>query len=148
MKKIAFFLLLTGTVLACSKDKFQTKPQLRLKSHSGVVANNQESFFQAIVEYTDKEGDIQDSFYFKKTRINLRETAVSDSDFYFKVPEFPARTQGELQVSIPGTAMAASTNPRIPGSDPAVNENDTLIVKMVARDKAGNWSDTLIINNV
>jgi hypothetical protein len=37
---------------------------------------------------------------------------------------------------------------RIPGSNPVRNEIDTLRLKIVAKDKAGNKSDTLVVNNV
>ena len=148
MKKYFGLFLLLGILVACGKDKFETKPQLTLKS-----VNSREVPFNGnlvvTLEFTDKEGDVNDSLYVIRERINKRGPVVAPpSDF--KIPNFPNRDQGEFQINFDFQTQLAFgfTSIRIPGTDPSQFEPDSLILKFVARDKEGNLSDTLVVDKI
>jgi hypothetical protein len=68
----------------------------------------------------------------------------------YTIPDFPATSKGEFDVTLTyqfGLVFGLSPI-RIPGSNPVQNEPDTLSLKFVARDRAGNKSDTLTISNI
>ncbi len=136
------------TIIACGKDRFQTVPQLRLKSRStDVVPIN--GTLRLNVEYTDKEGDVSDSLLIVRQRLNIRGPVTLPVSPY-KIPDFPKTDKGEFEISLAyqfGLVFGLSPI-RITGSNPVRNEIDTLRLKIVARDKAGNKSDTLVVDNV
>lgn len=142
--KLAISGILAAAVLfACNKDKFQTKPQLTIKSvSSDVIPFNGSIRFR--IEFTDKEGDVQDSFLVKKVRLNQRVVPTNLDSFWAQIPDFPNTSKGEIFVDLPYQAILSATNPpNIPGSTPPAKESDTLVVKFLARDNAGNKSDTI-----
>jgi hypothetical protein len=56
MKKAVFFCLVAAAFAACSKDKFQTIPQVTITSFGpDVVFKGQR--FELLADITDKEGD-------------------------------------------------------------------------------------------
>jgi hypothetical protein len=62
----------------------------------------------------------------------------------------PNTDKGEFEISLNyqfGLVFGLSPL-RVPGSNPVRNEVDTLRLKIVARDAAGNKSDTLVVDNV
>jgi hypothetical protein len=70
MKRILIVALIAGIFTACSKDKFETVPQIDIKEFGPEeVVKGQMIELRAIVR--DKEGDIQDSLYVVKKRYNL-----------------------------------------------------------------------------
>jgi hypothetical protein len=149
MKTGLFFVSLFFTVLlACSKDKFQTKPQLKFKSkNTDVVAQN--GTLRVTLEYTDKEGDVDDSLFVVRQRLNRRGSVTLPASPY-PIPKFPDTNKGEFEITMTyqfGLVFGLSPL-RVIGSNPAKNEPDTLNLKFVARDKAGNKSDTLTLNNI
>jgi len=135
-------------IIACGKDKFQTIPQLTLKSmNPEVVPVN--GTLRLNIEYTDKEGDVSDSLFIVRQRLNVRGPVQLPQSPY-DVPDFPHTDKGEFEVSLAYQIGLIFGLPplRIPGSNPVKNEIDTLRLKIVAKDKAGNKSDTLVVNNV
>ena len=151
MKKVFLAtVLFAGILFACSKDKFQTKPQLRLKSVSNkLVPVN--GTLEVELEYTDKEGDVDSILVIRKQRLNIRPVSPTVRDsLKFTVPEFPNKDRGEISMVLNyQTHLIHAQSPlTIPNSNPAKREPDTLNLKFVLKDKAGNVSDTLIINNV
>ena len=135
-------------MIACGKDKFQTIPQLTLKSmNPEVVPVN--GTLRLNIEYTDKEGDVSDSLFTVRQRLNVRGPVQLPQSPY-DVPAFPHTDKGEFEVSLAYQIGLIFGLPplRIPGSNPVKNEIDTLRLKIVAKDKAGNKSDTLVVNNV
>ena len=139
-------LIFTTSVLllvACSKDKFQTKPQLKLISlNTTIVIPN--STLQVLLECTDKEGDVDDSLIVVRKRLNKR-GAITLPPSPYKIPEFTNTSSIEFQLSLNYQFGLVFGIPplRIPGT--TFNEPDTLSLKFVARDKAGNKSDTLTV---
>lgn len=146
--RIWIALIVIVAMIACGKDKFETKPQLTLKSQKpDVVPVN--GTLQLDIEYTDKEGDVSDSLFIVRQRLNVRGPVQLQPGPY-DIPDFPHTDKGEFEISLAYQAGLIFGLPplRIPGSNPVKNEIDTLRLKIVAKDKAGNKSDTLVVNNV
>lgn len=149
MKQFLFFAGALLLLVACNKDKFQTKPQLKLVSVSSeeVPVN---SDLKVVLQFTDKEGDVSDTMFITKQRLNTHvETTVRDT-MEFAIAEFPKSRKGEFEINLSyqNELISAQTPRRIPGSDPPKFEPDTLRIKFVAKDKGGNKSDSLILNNI
>lgn len=148
MKRYFGLFLMLGTLAACDKDKFETKPQLEIKS-----VNNREVPFNGnlvvTLNFTDKEGDVNDSLFVIRERINVRGPFVAPPS-PFKIPSFPERNQGEIQVNFDFQTQLISglSSIRIPGTVPSQYERDSLRLKFVARDREGNLSDTVVLDNI
>jgi hypothetical protein len=143
--KLVVFLAIAFIVYSCSKDKFQTKPQLEVKEVSNFFIPINGST-KVTLQFTDQEGDIDDSIWVKKQRLNLRVVQTFLDSLRFKVPEFPNNKKGELELVLSHASMVSALNPpNIPGTIPPQKESDTISVKMAIRDKAGNASDSVTV---
>lgn len=134
-------------LIACGKDKFQSKPSLTLKSISSKtipVSGN----MTIELEYRDKEGDLaNDTLMFLKVRNNENvQTTIRDT-LELLLPDFPKRSQGVIQLNLDyqNYLISAETPPSKPGGG---HESDSLTMKFVVRDSAGNESDTLVIDDI
>jgi hypothetical protein len=135
-------------ILGCGKDKFQTVPSLRVKSVSTDVVPLNGSL-RVTLEFTDKEGDVHDSIWVKKKRINLRTTATLRDSLVYKIPTYPDKNSGEFEITLDFQSILSAINPpNIPGSNPPRKEPDTLNVKFAVRDKAGHISDSVSIGQI
>lgn len=146
--RISLLAIIAFVVIACGKDRFQTVPQLKLKSRStDIVPLNGTLVLD--IEFTDKEGDVRDSLLIVRERLNASGRVQLPASPY-GIPDFPHTDRGEFEVSLSYQfGLIFGLGPlRIPGSSPARNEVDTLRLKIVARDAAGNKSDTLVVDNV
>jgi len=132
---IAFF--------GCNKDKFQTIPQIRIKSLNGNVFPLNTDL-RVTLEITDKEGDVDDSLYVSRQRLNVRAPLNLPAARY-KIPEYPNKSTAEFVLTVPyGLGLTVGYLPiRIPGSSPARFEPDTMRLKFLVKDKAGNKSDSV-----
>ena len=149
MRLIFAIILVSALILACSKNKLTTTPKLQLESiNSKTVPVN--GTLSLVLKFGDKEGDISDTFYVKKIRLNRRAVATVRDSFFYKVPEVPARTyRGEFQIDMDyQTILSAISPPVIPGSNPPQKEADTLMLKLATKDKANHISDTLVIPQI
>jgi hypothetical protein len=149
MKKLIFAGLAPLLWLtACNKDKYQTKPQISIKSVStDVVPINGSATF--VLSYTDKEGDISDTLYVRKTRINKTTVATVRDYIFYKIPDFPDYPKGEINVMLDyQTILSAITPPPIPGSNPPQPQPDTLNIKFWIKDKGGNISDSVTAEKI
>jgi hypothetical protein len=143
--KILFSLLAISTVvlISCKKDRFQTKPTIKVKEINGnfVPVNGK---FVITLEATDKEGDVQDSVIIIKQRLNKRVVATIRDTLRYKFPTFPKNNvilvQAELDYQ---SILSAISPPFIPNSTPPKRELDTLRLRLAVRDNAGNTSDTI-----
>lgn len=135
-------------LLACNKDKFQTKPTIKIKSiNTDFVPLN--GNYVITLECTDKEGDVQDSVIIIKQRLNKRVVATLRDTLRYKFPTFPQNTRTQVQATLDYQSILSALNPpNIPGSNPLKKENDTLILKLAVRDNAGNTSDTIVTPQV
>ncbi len=146
--RLLFFSLLLFAVLACSKDKFQTIPHLKFKSkNTDVVPFN--GSLRITLQYTDKEGDVNDSIFVVRQRLNRKGSVTLPASPY-NIPDFPNTIKGEFEITLSyqfGLIFGLAPI-RVAGSNPVRNEPDTLNLKFVAKDKAGNKSDTLTVSNI
>jgi len=124
-------------MVACSKDKLETIPSIKIKriSSSEVVPGQT---LQIFLEYSDKEGDLsKGELTYVRDRTNIRpieNPAANDKTdtARYTLPEFPKATTGEIQVNIPYDFLT---------EDP--NDNDTMILRLMVIDTKGNKSDTI-----
>jgi hypothetical protein len=144
MKFILFVLtVFVVTVIACNKDKFQTKPTISIKSiNTDFVPLNGNLIIT--LECTDKEGDVQDSVIIIKRRLNKRVVTTVRDTLRYKFPIFPLSTKTEVVATLGYQDILSAQNPpNIPGTNPPQKERDTLILKLAVRDNAGHTSDTI-----
>lgn len=133
-------------VIACEKNDFETKPKITIKSVNKLVEQGQP--FIVDIEFTDKEGDVSDSLFIVKQRLNKNDPKKERRIFDYKIPNFPNTSKGQITFSISYTDLNNIEDIRIPGTNPSRSEPDTLTFKFVVKDKGGNFSDTLILNDV
>ena len=137
-------LLISGiALLSCNKDKAATKPSIKITSLNG----NFIPFGGTLVvemDFTDKEGDISNTIFVQKIRKNIRTTATIRDTFSLAVPSFPSKSSGEIQLALDyNNYLVSAINPPKVGTPPNQrNEDDTLEIRFVLRDLAGNVSDT------
>jgi hypothetical protein len=131
------------TVIACNKDKFLTKPTIKIKSLNSEYVPLNGSLIITL-ECTDKEGDVQDSIFIVKRRLNRRVVPTLRDTLRYKFPIFPNTPRTEVVATLDyQTILSASSPPNIPGTNPPQKELDTLILKLAVRDRAGHISDTI-----
>lgn len=149
MKTGALFTFLFIIIFsACNKDTVTTKPQLEFKSKNTDVVQVNESLY-VVLGFTDKEGDADDSLFVVRQRLN-KKGAVTMPPSNYTIPKIPTFTKGEFEITLSyqfGLIFGLSPI-RIPGTNPTKYEPDTLNLKFVARDMAGNKSDTLTLSNI
>ncbi|HYF33591.1 MAG TPA: hypothetical protein VD993_20845 [Chitinophagaceae bacterium] len=148
MRRILVTMFIIATIaVACDKNKFQTKPTLTLKAMNGDIIPAGASLILDF-EFTDKEGDVSDSIFVFKTRINKVKTATVRDNFALPVPEFPKNTKGEVQVTLDHSFYLVSAIQ--PPKDQATGKfhDDTLMLRFVLRDRAGNASDTTSVGPI
>ena len=149
--RIWLALIIVFGMIACDKDKFQTVPQLTLRSirpePPEAVDPVRNPNLRINIEYTDKEGDVSDSLFITRQRLNQKRPSTSAESPY-DIPTFPTMDKGEFEITLNYyTHLTFNLTPiSIPGA--SKNEIDTLRLKIVAKDKAGNKSDTLVVDNV
>ncbi|MEO6070230.1 MAG: hypothetical protein ABIN57_11600 [Chitinophagaceae bacterium] len=148
MKKYIFTFLVLVAIIACNKEKFQTKPTLKVLS-SNTKKVPLSGTLSVKLEFTDKEGDVSDSLLVIRQRINKR-MPVTLKALPYKIPDFPKTTKGEINIFMDyyGDLTLQLDAIRIPGSNPSRNEPDTMNIKFVAKDKGGHYSDTASLNNI
>jgi len=146
--RILLAVIIVFGMISCDKDKFETVPQLEYKSrNTDIVPVN--GSLRLNVEFRDKEGDVSDSVLIVRQRLNKRGPVQLPANPY-GIPDFPKTDKGEFEITLEYQfhLITGLTPIRITGSNPVKNEVDTLRLKIVARDKGGNKSDTLVVDNV
>ncbi len=142
-RSVLFFLFVAG-IVACNKDKFATKPSLKIKSVNGnfVPAG---AVLSVDMEFTDKEGDVSNTLFVQKIRLNQKVVPTIRDTFSLIVPEFPSKNKGEILVDLEyNNYLVSAINPPKTGTPPNERyEDDTLIIRFALRDLAGNVSDTV-----
>ena len=130
-----FIFSLATLLIACGKDKYETKPLLEIKDYS-----SKEIFLGTTltirINYFDKEGDLsQAPIIGILKRLNifpLPPTQDKVDTVKTNLPEFPKNDNGEISFSLPYDFLKESTV-----------ENDTIMFRFAVTDKAGNTSDTV-----
>jgi len=147
--RILLAVIIIFGIIACGKDKFETKPQLEYLSRNTEVVEVSQPL-RLNIEFRDKEGDVSDTLFIVRQRLNKKGTVQLPASFYL-IPDFPKTDKGEFEITLDYSQhlTSALTAIPIPGSgNPSKKEVDTLRIKIVARDLGGNKSDTLVVDNV
>jgi hypothetical protein len=131
-------LLLAIFLLACNKDKFQTKPRIEIAGYNSkeIVPND---FLRLRINFFDKEGDLGDGTM-TYIRVRTNSTPIPNPGANDKIdtidnraiPAFTPKSTGELNLAIDYGFL---------DEDPG--RNDTMFFKIMVIDKAGNASDTI-----
>jgi hypothetical protein len=137
MKTRPLIAILSLTLLhfSCSKDKFETVPKIKIKSYNtDALSRNQQLIIK--LEFTDKEGDLGNGkFVYIPKRLNQRPLPpiIPDYDSVKNViPEFPDKNLGEFVLTLDYNFLRKGPS-----------EPDTIFMRFVAVDRAGNKSDTV-----
>lgn len=137
-KLVVFSSLLLLILFACNKDKFNTIPTLEIKSVSpNPVPLNAPLTIE--LQYTDKEGDIADSIFIKKIRLNQRVVRTIRDSFALPLPgDAPEKTKGTIKLTLDYNSYVISAEN--PGAPPNAVP-DTLNIQIKLQDKAKNMSE-------
>jgi hypothetical protein len=145
LRKLFPLLLVAVAFTACDKNSFQTKPSLTLKEQSSIVPADNDAQFLVKLKFTDKEGDLSgaadSSLILSAKALNIRKLdGGTDYPFeYTKLPNFPDKSSGELEIRpFRRNYYRAVTSVNM-GDD----SNDTIVLKILVKDRKGNVSDTL-----
>lgn len=139
--KLVFFIaLFTLSLVACKKDKFTTKPQVKVKSISpGTV--NQGNIVSMQSSFTDEEGDIDSVYVVLKWWDGNTVTKLFDTlDYSFDELSVPAKTRdGDVFVKF---IYGVSQPPYVTMPLSPVSSKDTSCsIGLVLIDKAKNRSE-------
>lgn len=133
-----FIVSLTTLLIACGKDKFETKPKLEIKDYNSKEIFNGQGL-RITINYFDKEGDLNDA-----QMIGIRERLNSippnqdlADTFRTQLPDFPAKDNGEISFELPYGSLNEDTG-----------QNDTIVFRFAVTDKAGNKSDTITSDQI
>lgn len=98
MKKTILLLVLIVSLVACTKDKFKTEPQVEIKSISPRQAQKGQNI-TVTATVRDKEGDLQDSVLVVRKRFTGSSLLSVDTlRYYIGRMGFPTKQEIELQV--------------------------------------------------
>jgi hypothetical protein len=143
--KLLILLAIPALFYACKKDSFTTKPQISIKSISNTTLHQGDLLlFQ--LEFTDKEGDIQDTLWVQKISKKCPTSPGAQFLSKNKVPDFTptSNLKGVLE-------FGYGYNANIPGYSTisgCSNQNDTAYFKFWLKDKANNVSDTITSGDI
>ena len=135
-----FFISLATLLIACGKDKFETKPKLEVKDYSSKEIFPGETMTIRL-NYFDKEGDLSGAPVVGiLRRLNIFPLAPGQDKvdtIATTLPEFPKKENGEIAFQLPFDFLKESTL-----------ENDTLVFRFAVTDLAGNKSDTITTDQI
>jgi hypothetical protein len=142
LKRYLPLIIVASSIVACGKDKLNTKPSIEVKNVSSTdVLPDQQLVIN--LTYTDKEGDLGNGIItYIRDRLNIlpiQDPASNDKADTTRspLPDFPKTTTGEIELKINGTFMS---------EDPFAN--DTMNFKIFVTDAGGNSSDTITVGPV
>jgi hypothetical protein len=151
MKNMRYITICAGILLAlaCSKDKLETRPSIKIKSVSADVIPNGGTLYVNL-EFADKEGDVNDTLYIIKKRLNKREVATLRDSISRKVPDFPSKSRGTIELSLEYSnfLISAQSPPIVSQGPPVTYEPDSIKISFYLKDKANHISDTVAIDRV
>lgn len=133
MKRLYLILVPALAILVSSCGKhghFSSTPSLTFKSIGPDEVTSGDSL-QVLCAFTDKEGDIQDSIYFRASN------SLTPDFAGYAIPDFPSQPnlQGNIILELyPGLDFPTPTG----GA-----EADTVYIDLFIKDKAGHASDTV-----
>lgn len=132
-------LLILGAILvivSCSKDKFESAPQLTFKKASSdfIPVGGDVEF---TLEFTDAEGDLAGNVRVEKISSSCLDAGYVDSN-KFVIPSFPSskNQKGEILISMSYAVDLKAVRCT------AIDSVETAVFKFWIRDAAGHYSDT------
>ncbi len=135
---VIFVFSLATLIVACGKDKFETKPRLEIKDYSSKEIFNGQGL-RIRINFFDKEGDLNDAQMIGiRERLNSIPPNQDKSDtFRAQLPDFPAKENGEIVFELNYDALSEDAN-----------RNDTMVFRFAVTDRAGNKSDTITSDQI
>jgi hypothetical protein len=136
-RKLVAVFAVFALLIACSKDKFETKPSISIKSYNTKNLLQDQDLIITF-DYKDREGDLANGkFIYFPQRLNEKplssgEQAFADSVESVLSSKIPKKAEGEVELTLPYTFLHKSDA-----------ENDTLQFHFVLQDAAGNRSDSV-----
>lgn len=135
-------------IAGCSKDKYATKPSLKLKSVSSYDVAFGQTFIMRL-EYTDAEGDLSSgdsSIIIKRIVTNCSAPTLVYAGY--KLPEIPAtkNASGDIVVRFENSTsnyLSQGFDSYNPSTCIRSQRPDTTFFRFFIRDKAGNISDSV-----
>lgn len=143
--KVFALMALAGLLLAaCNKDDFQTKPKIEVSSANPDVVGVGGGLTISLT-FTDKEGDVDDSIYIIRQRLNVRDVSAGKvRTIPFDIASFPDKQKGNIDINLDYTLLTFNNSAiPLPGS---LSEPDTLAFSFFIKDAAENTSDTVTLN--
>lgn len=138
--------------LACGKDKPESKPSIKIKSVSTTTVENRDIPLGITLEFKDREGDVNDSLYVKRDRLNKIDGTFGNrrlrDSFYIIIPDFPSKMTGEilLSLSYDNYLADAEAPATVPGGTAKVP--DSIRFRFALQDKGGHTSDTVMTEQI
>lgn len=139
--KLLIVALISIIAGACNKNQYTTKPQLKF------IGANSYTFVQGQVmefnlEFTDKEGDIQNNIYIEEI---TNDKLCADNNFKSLYPlpsNFPQQKNSKGNIIVRYIyGQVDGQYPDYPG--PKCGRNDTCVFRFALTDLANNTSDTI-----
>ena len=138
MKKLLFSGFIALVLSACTKDKFQTVPQVTIKSF-GPEEVFKGQLIELIATVTDKEGDVQDSVYVVRKRFNANNVVLSTHTTRYNISTLGAPKKQEIDVQV--TFLYGELKPEVaPIQNLETFADRNFSIGLVVIDKAGNRS--------
>lgn len=138
MKKLFIVFVVASALAACSKDKFETVPTVRIESFGPPEVNNQD-YFRLVATVTDKEGDLQDSVVIYRNIFKIGDVEKDSVVANLKDLGMPSKTKFEIQV----TFRYGSTEPQgqIIYQELRTDADRPMSIGLVVKDNAGHRSE-------
>jgi hypothetical protein len=134
MKFLIFLSLLIVLIFVSCGKGLTTKPQISIESINTLIPVNGQ--LQAKLKFTDKQGDLGGgTFTAVRVRMNILPFPTADSlntIYPDSIPDFPNNSKGEFEFDLDASVFQEQTL-----------RNDSLVLKFVVTDRAGNMSDTV-----
>ncbi len=134
--------IVTGIVIACSKDLYTTSPQLVFESVNGNRIPSG-SYFTFKLQATDKEGDIQDTIWVAK--ISYDSTVCGNDTIPYQMPSFTPSgdLKAEIDITYAYNFIDNSTPEWVGCTSENGGINDSCYFKFWIHDNAFHTSDTV-----
>ncbi|HXL56748.1 MAG TPA: hypothetical protein VN958_10850 [Chitinophagaceae bacterium] len=133
-------LLIATTVfcfITCSKDKYTTRPQLKLDGVNGSIFPKG-SVLSFTLTATDKEGDLKDTLWIQRISLVCPDLR-NDSGIHYELPDYPKKNG--LQTKFLVRYNYGNSIP--PNIDGCVSKDDSAYFRFWIKDDQNNVSDTV-----
>ncbi|HEU4471343.1 MAG TPA: hypothetical protein VFR58_09680 [Flavisolibacter sp.] len=139
MKRILTLSLLAAFFFGCSKDKFETVPQVEINSlEPGEVQND--GFFNLRATVRDKEGDLQDTIIMVRKRYVIgAANALTTDTLKYSIADFGFPDSQEIEIQ--ANFSYAEDRPGFIFINLETIADREFAIGLIAKDKAGNRSE-------